>query len=97
MTGAWEHEDPAKASDLWVKIARWYGDHISHLEYAVHSAQAALRLDPKHVGALSALADFHRKRGAFGEQAWAAHSIKSLSNSARICRRFGLTSALSFQ
>jgi tetratricopeptide (TPR) repeat protein len=62
-----EHDDPDKAADLWVKIARWYGDHLSHLEYAIHSAEAARRLDPKHTGALAALADFHRKRGAYGE------------------------------
>jgi tetratricopeptide (TPR) repeat protein len=67
VVGNLEHEDPAKAADLWVKIARWYGDHVSHLEYAIHSAQSALRLDPRHLGALAALADFHRKRGAFGE------------------------------
>ncbi len=62
-----EHSDPQKAADLWVKIARWYGDHLNHLEYAIHSAQAALRLNPRHLGALAALADFHRKRGKFGE------------------------------
>lgn len=62
-----EHEDPQKAADLWVKMARWYGDHLSLVDYAIHSAQAALRLDPRHLGALAALADFHRKRGAYGE------------------------------
>jgi golgin subfamily B member 1 len=62
-----ESDQPGKAADLWVKIARWYGDHLNHLDYAVHSAQAALRLDPRHLGALSGLADFHRKRGSFGE------------------------------
>lgn len=62
-----EHEDPAKAADLWVKIGRWYGDHLSHVDYAIHSVQAALRLDPKHLGALAALADFQRKRGSWGE------------------------------
>ena len=62
-----EHEDTAKAADLWVKIARWYGDHLSHVDYAIHSAEAARRLDPRHLGALAALADFHRKRGAYGE------------------------------
>jgi tetratricopeptide (TPR) repeat protein len=62
-----EHENPGKAADLWVKIGRWYGDQLSHVDYAIHSAQAALRLDPRHLGALSALADFQRKRGAWGE------------------------------
>jgi tetratricopeptide (TPR) repeat protein len=64
-----EHEDPAKAADLWVKIARWYAElpRGPHIEYAIHSAESARRLDPKHLGALAALASFHRKRGAYGD------------------------------
>src|SRR5262249_35504840 len=62
-----EHEDTAQAADLWVKIARWYGDQLNHVEYAIHSAEAARRLDPRHLGAMSALADFHPKRGPYGD------------------------------
>ncbi|MFH0899347.1 MAG: tetratricopeptide repeat protein, partial [Pseudomonadota bacterium] len=62
-----EAEEPAKAADLWVKIGQWYGDHVGHLDYAIHSVKAALRLDPQHLGALTALAEFHRKRGAWEE------------------------------
>ena len=40
---------------------------MSHVDYAIHSVQAALKLDPKHLGALSAMADFQRKRGSWGE------------------------------
>ncbi len=62
-----ESESPDKAADLWVKIGRWYADHAQHLEYAIHSAQQALRLDGQHIGALRALADFQRKRGSWHE------------------------------
>jgi tetratricopeptide (TPR) repeat protein len=62
-----EVTEPEKATDLWVKIGRWYGDHLSHLDYAIHSVQQALRLNPDHLGALGAMADFQRKRGSWGE------------------------------
>src|SRR5262249_5028971 len=41
--------------------------HLSHLEYAIHSVQQALRIDPAHTGALSGIADLQRKRGSWGE------------------------------
>ncbi len=62
-----ERENRSAASDLWVKIGRWYGEHLSHLEYAIHSVQQALRIDPSHTGALSAIADLQRKRGSWSE------------------------------
>jgi tetratricopeptide (TPR) repeat protein len=62
-----EREDRGAAGDLWVKIGRWYGEHLSHLEYAIHSVQQALRIDPAHPGALGALADLQRKRGSWSE------------------------------
>nr|HEX4312425.1 tetratricopeptide repeat protein [Kofleriaceae bacterium] len=62
-----ETEDRGAAADLWVKIGRWYGEHLSHLEYAIHSVQQALRIDPAHTGALSAIADLQRKRGSWSE------------------------------
>jgi len=52
-----------QASDLWVKIARWYDSALDHTEYAVASAKKALSLDPDHTGAMAALADFYRKTG----------------------------------
>jgi tetratricopeptide (TPR) repeat protein len=56
-----------QAADLWVKIARWYDSALDHTEYAIASAKKALSLDPNHVGAMSALADFHRKLGQWKE------------------------------
>jgi len=62
-----ERDDKERACDLWVKIGRWYGDHLSHIDYAIHSVQQALRLNPNHLGALTALAAFQRKRGSWHE------------------------------
>src|SRR5262249_47577529 len=62
-----EHEDRASAADLWVKIGRWYAEHLSHLEYAIHSVQQALRIDPSHTGALGGMAELQRKRGSWSE------------------------------
>ena len=62
-----ERENRSAAADLWVKIGRWYSDHLSHLEYAIHSVQQALRIDPSHTGALSGIADLQRKRGSWSE------------------------------
>ena len=62
-----ETEEPDKACDLWVKIGRWYGEHLAHVDYAIHSVQQALRLDPNHLGALAALASFQRSRGSWAE------------------------------
>jgi golgin subfamily B member 1 len=62
-----EREDRGSAADLWVKIGRWYAEHLSHLEYAIHSVQQALRIDPAHTGALGGMAELQRKRGSWGE------------------------------
>ena len=62
-----EAEDLEAAADLWVKIGRWYGDHLQHVDWAIHSVQQALRLNAQHLGALSALADFQRRRGSWAE------------------------------
>lgn len=62
-----EREDRASAADLWVKIGRWYAEHLSHLEYAIHSVQQALRIDPAHTGALGGMAELQRKRGSWTE------------------------------
>jgi tetratricopeptide (TPR) repeat protein len=62
-----EGSQPGSAADLWVKIGRWYGDHLSHVDYAIHSVERALRIDPNHVGALAALAGFQRARQSWPE------------------------------
>ncbi len=62
-----ETSNRGQAADLWVKIGRWYGEHLAHIEYAIHSVQQSLRIDPAHVGALAALSELQRKRGSWGE------------------------------
>src|SRR5262249_52828223 len=62
-----EREDRRAAADLWVKIGRWYKDQLSHRDYAIHSMQQALRLDPAHAGALSGIASPQRQHGNWSE------------------------------
>ena len=52
--------------DLWVKIGRWYGEHLSHLEYAIHSVQQALRSIPT-TPARWRHGRLQRKRGTWSE------------------------------
>jgi tetratricopeptide (TPR) repeat protein len=59
--------DPKTAADLWVKIGRWYGQHLGQLEYAIWSEQQALALDPDHTEALENLAGFYRKSSKWPE------------------------------
>jgi tetratricopeptide (TPR) repeat protein len=67
MVQGLERTEKDKACDLWVKIGRWYGDHLAHVDYAIHSVQAALKLNPNHLGALAQLAVFQRKRASWHE------------------------------
>jgi tetratricopeptide (TPR) repeat protein len=60
-------EDPRIAADLWVKIGRWYGEHLGHLDYAIASEQQALKLEPNHTEALENLAGFYRKKSQWPE------------------------------
>jgi tetratricopeptide (TPR) repeat protein len=59
--------DPKQASDLWVKIARWYDSALGHVEYAIASALQALQIDAAHIGAMAALEDFYRKQKKWTE------------------------------
>ncbi|HEX2570588.1 MAG TPA: tetratricopeptide repeat protein [Polyangia bacterium] len=61
--------DPKIAASLWVKIGRWYGEHLGHLEYAIASEQQALKLDPNQKEALANLAEFYRKTRRWPELA----------------------------
>ncbi|MEM9488949.1 MAG: tetratricopeptide repeat protein, partial [Myxococcota bacterium] len=70
--------DRDSACDLWVKIGRWYGEHLSHIEWALHSVEQALALNPNHLGALSAKASFLRK-----EENWQG-LMETLSHHAQV-------------
>ena len=54
-------EDKTEQSELWVKIGRWYADHLNRLDYAIASQQQALQIDKNHKEALTNLADCYRK------------------------------------
>src|SRR5262249_53491734 len=76
-----ERENRGSAADLWVKIGRWYAEHLSHLEYAIHSVQQALRIDPSHTGALAGMAELQRKRGSWSELIETLHRHASVQPS----------------
>src|SRR5262249_38257975 len=59
--------EPRTAADLWVKIGRWYGEHLNHLDYAIAAEQQALTLDGNHREALLALSDFYRRTSRWPE------------------------------
>ncbi len=56
-------EDPMERCELWVKIGRWYGEHLNRPDYGIQSLEQALELNPESVSALRELAAFHRRGG----------------------------------
>jgi tetratricopeptide (TPR) repeat protein len=63
------HEQPRRAADLWVQIARWYDDPVGYREYATRAVREALELVPHHAEALATLAAFLRDDGYWVELA----------------------------
>ncbi|MCC6747689.1 MAG: tetratricopeptide repeat protein [Deltaproteobacteria bacterium] len=59
--------DPKVKSNLLVKMGRWYGSELGHLDYAIASVQQALQIDPENVPALETLAGFYRKTARWSE------------------------------
>src|SRR5262249_8606855 len=59
--------EPSTAADLWVKIGRWYGEHLGHLDYAIASEQQALTLVPDNTEAMENLAGFYRQKSMWPE------------------------------
>ncbi len=56
-------EDKTEQSELWVKIGRWYGEHLDRPDYGIQSLHKALELNPESVNALRELANFYRRAG----------------------------------
>jgi len=56
-------EDINERCELWVKIGRWYGEHLDRPDYGIQSLERALELNPESVNALRELASFHRRSG----------------------------------
>ncbi len=62
-------EDPNERCELWVKIGRWYGEHLNRPDYGIQSLEKALALNPESVSALRELANFHRRSENWNELA----------------------------
>src|SRR5690606_38864042 len=71
-------EDPMEQCELWVKIGRWYGEHLSQPEYGIQSLERALELNPESVSALRELASFQRRAQSYQELADTLHRIVPL-------------------
>jgi tetratricopeptide (TPR) repeat protein len=59
--------DPMERCELWVKIGRWYGEHLERPDYGIQSLEKALELNPESVSALRELASFHRRAESWPE------------------------------
>src|SRR5690606_37617343 len=62
-------EDPLERCELWVKIGRWYGEHLDRPDYGIQSLHKALELNSESVNALRELASFYRRAGQARELA----------------------------
>ncbi|RMG99750.1 MAG: tetratricopeptide repeat protein [Deltaproteobacteria bacterium] len=56
-------EDPMERCELWVKIGRWYAEHLQRPDYGIQALEKALELNPESVSALRELASFYRRGG----------------------------------
>ncbi|MCA9698689.1 MAG: tetratricopeptide repeat protein, partial [Myxococcales bacterium] len=64
-----EIEDPLERCELWVKIGRWYGEHLDRPDYGIQSLHKALELNSESVNALRELSNFYRRAGQAAELA----------------------------
>ncbi|MBL4685690.1 MAG: tetratricopeptide repeat protein, partial [Nannocystaceae bacterium] len=60
-------EDPMERCELWVKIGRWYGEHLNRPDYGIQSLEKALELNSESVSALRELASFYRRDDAWND------------------------------
>ena len=56
-------EDETERCELWVKLGRWYGDHLDNPEKGIDALQRALGINDENVNALRELANFYERRG----------------------------------
>ena len=56
-------EDPMERCELWVKIGRWYAEHLQRPDYGIQALEKALEINPESVSALRELASFYRRGG----------------------------------
>ena len=62
-----EMQDPVVKSDLLVKMGKWYGSELGHMDYAIASVQQALQINPECVKGMEVLAGFYRQGGRWAE------------------------------
>lgn len=60
---------PARAAELWVRLAQWYDEPLGEREYARHSLRAALRCHDEHAAARRMLVRFAREESDWHELA----------------------------
>ncbi|MBK8260921.1 MAG: tetratricopeptide repeat protein [Nannocystis sp.] len=53
--------DPKEQCELWVKIGRWYGEHLDRPDYGIQALKKALALNAGNVNALRELVNFYRR------------------------------------
>ncbi|HRI06204.1 MAG TPA: tetratricopeptide repeat protein [Nannocystaceae bacterium] len=53
--------DPIEQSELWVKIGRWYGEHLDRPDYGIQALKKALALNSSSVNALRELVSFYKR------------------------------------
>nr|WP_276602857.1 tetratricopeptide repeat protein [Nannocystis pusilla] len=53
--------DKSEQAELWVKIGRWYGEHLNRVDYGLKSLEEALKLNANNINALREQAGFYRR------------------------------------
>ena len=62
-----EIQDPVVKADLLVKMGKWYGSELGHMDYAIASLQQALQINPECVKGMAVLAGFFRQQARWAE------------------------------
>ncbi|MSP17323.1 MAG: hypothetical protein EXR73_12080 [Myxococcales bacterium] len=62
-------EDRAVAAGHWVRLGRWYTEHLRHDDYAIASLHQGLKCDPRRTDARELLVELYRKQQRWGELA----------------------------
>lgn len=60
--------EPQRKIRLCLRLAKWYAEDLSRMEYAQPYYQQVLALDPNNVAVLRQMASFYKKQGQFQQQ-----------------------------
>ncbi|MEE9384726.1 MAG: tetratricopeptide repeat protein [Nannocystaceae bacterium] len=80
-------EDPEERCELWVKIGRWYGEHLERPDFGIRSLQKALEINAENLNALRELANFYRRAGDAEELATSLKRIVPLEQDPEVHAR----------